>query len=106
MSPRFIGPYEVTERVGPIAYRLELPPEIEKIHDVFHVSMLRRYRSYPSHVIAPTEVEILPYMTYGEEPVKILAQKVKQLRNKNIPLVKVLWHRHGIKEATGNLKSL
>ena len=45
LSPRFIGPYEVSERVGPVAYRLILPPELEKIHDVFHVSMLRRYRS-------------------------------------------------------------
>ena len=47
LSPRFIGPYEVLERVGPIAYRLALPPELAKLHDVFHVSMLRRYRSDP-----------------------------------------------------------
>ncbi|KAG8485640.1 hypothetical protein CXB51_018871 [Gossypium anomalum] len=100
LGPRFIGPYEITERIGPVAYRLNLLPELEKIHDVFHVSMLRRYRSDPSHVIAPTEVEILPDMSYGEEPVKILAREVKQLRNKNIPLVKVLWHRHGVEEAT------
>ncbi|KAG8491027.1 hypothetical protein CXB51_014150 [Gossypium anomalum] len=57
-------------------------------------------RSDPSHVLAPTEVEILPDMTYGEELVKILAREVKQLRNKNIPLVKILWHRHGVEEAT------
>ncbi|KAG8496459.1 hypothetical protein CXB51_007559 [Gossypium anomalum] len=51
LSPRFIGPYEVIEKVGPVAYRLALPPELEKIHDVFHVSMLRWYRSDPSHVL-------------------------------------------------------
>ena len=53
LSHRFIGPYEVIEKVGPVAYRLALPPELENIHNFFHVSMLRRYRSDPSHVVAP-----------------------------------------------------
>ncbi|KAG8481481.1 hypothetical protein CXB51_026332 [Gossypium anomalum] len=75
LSPRFIGPFEVIERVGPLAYRLALPIELEKIHNVFHVSMLCRYRSDPSHVNSQTEVEIQPDMTYGEEPVKILARE-------------------------------
>ncbi|KAA3461544.1 reverse transcriptase [Gossypium australe] len=100
LSSRFIGPYEVIERIGPVACRLALPSELENIHDVFHVSMLRRYRSDPSRVISPTEVEICSDMTYGEEPVKILDREVKQLRNKSIALVKVLWHRHGVEEAT------
>ncbi|KAA3488432.1 reverse transcriptase [Gossypium australe] len=100
LSPRLIEPYKVTERIGPVAYRLALSPELEKIHDVFHVSMLRRYRSDPSHVIEPTKVEIEPDLTYGEEPFKILAREVTQLRNKGIALVKVLWRRHGIEEAT------
>ncbi|KAG8481029.1 hypothetical protein CXB51_025732 [Gossypium anomalum] len=100
LSPRFIGPYEVIEKVGPVAYRLALPPELEKIHDVFHVSMLRRYRSDPSHVVSPTEIELQLDMTYEKEPIKILAREVKQLRNKNVALVKVLWQRHGIEEAT------
>ncbi|KAG8472522.1 hypothetical protein CXB51_034362 [Gossypium anomalum] len=56
LSSRFIGPYEISERVGLVAYRLILPPELEKIHNVFHVSMLRRYRSDPSHIINPSEV--------------------------------------------------
>ncbi|KAA3483115.1 DNA/RNA polymerase superfamily protein [Gossypium australe] len=100
LSSHFIGPYKVTERIGLVAYRLALPLELEKIHDVFHVSMLHRYRSDPSHVIVPIEVEIQPDLTYGEEPVKILAREVEQLRNKSIVLVKVLWQRHGIEEAT------
>ncbi|KAG8499167.1 hypothetical protein CXB51_005608 [Gossypium anomalum] len=90
----------VIERVGPLAYRLALPIQLEKIHNVFHVSMLRRYRSDPSHVISQTEVEIQSDMTYSEEPVKILAREVKRLRNKSIVLVKVLWNRHGVDEAT------
>jgi len=64
LSPRFIGPYEVIERVGPVVYRLALPPELDKIHNVFHVSMLRRYRSDPSHVISMEEIEIQPNLIY------------------------------------------
>ena len=67
-----------------------MPPELEKIHDVFHVSMLRRYRSDPSHVINPSEVEIQSDLSYEEEPIRILAREVKELRNKRVPIVKVL----------------
>ena len=100
LSPRFIGPYEVIEKVGPVAYRLALPPELEKIHSVFHVSMLWRYRSDPSHVVSSETIELRPDLTYEEEPVEILAQEVKELRNKKIPLVKVLWRNHKTEEAT------
>ena len=100
LSPRFIGPYEVIEKVGPVAYRLALPPELEKIHSVFHVSMLRRYRSDPSHVLSSETIELRPDLTYEEEPVEILAREVKELRNKKIPLVKVLWRNHKTEEAT------
>ena len=100
LSSRFIGPYEVIEIVGLVAYRLALPPELEKIHSVFHVSMLRRYRSDPSHVVSSETIELRPDFTYEEEPVEILAREVKELRNKKIPLVKVLWRNHEIEEAT------
>ena len=73
LNPRFIGPYEVIEKVGPVAYRLALPPDLEKIHNVFHVSMLRRYRSDPSHVVSMETIELRPDLTYEEEPVEILA---------------------------------
>ncbi|KAA3483950.1 DNA/RNA polymerases superfamily protein [Gossypium australe] len=92
LSPRFIGPYEIIERVGPVTYRLLLPSELEKIHNVFHVSMLHRYHSDPSHIITPSEIEIRSDMTYEEKLICILARKVKELRNKKITLVKVLWH--------------
>ena len=88
MSPRFIGPYEVIEKVGPVTYRLALPPELEKIHSVFHVSMLRRYQSDPSHVVSTETIELKPDLTYDEEPMEILAREVKELRNKKIPLAK------------------
>ena len=100
LSPRFIGPYEVIEKVGPLAYRLALPLDLKKIHNVFHVSMLRRYRSDPSHVVSLETIELRPDLTYDEEPVEILAREVKELRNKKIPLVKVLWRNHKTEEAT------
>ena len=72
-SPRFIGSYEVIEKVGPMANKLALPPELEKNHNVFHVSMLRRYRSNLSHVVSSRMIELRPELTYEEEPVEILA---------------------------------
>ena len=69
LSPRFIGSYEVIEKVGPMAYRLALPPELEKIHIVFHVSMLRRYSSNSSHVVFSKTIELRPDLTYEEEPI-------------------------------------
>ena len=100
LSPRFIGPYEVIEKVGPVEYRLALTPDLEKIHNVFHVSMLRRYRLDPSHVVSSKTIELRPNLTYEEVPVEILARKVKELRKKKIPLVKVLWRNHKTEEAT------
>ena len=66
MSPRFIRSYEVIEKVGPVAYRLALPPELEKIHNVFHVSILRRYKSDPSHVVSLETIELRSDLTYEE----------------------------------------
>ena len=100
LSPRFIGPYEVIEKVGPVAYKLALPPDLENIHNVFHVSMLRRYRSNPSHVVSSETIELRQDLTYEEEPVEILAREVKELWNNKILLVKVLWRNHKTEEAT------
>ena len=69
LSLRFIGPYEVIEKVGPVAYWLALPPKLEKIHNVFHVSMLRRYMSDLSHVVSSKTIELRPDLTYEEKAV-------------------------------------
>ena len=73
LSPRFIRSYEVIKKVGPMAYRLALPTKSEKIHNVFHVSMLRRYRLDPSHVVSSEIIELRPDFIYEQEPVEILA---------------------------------
>ncbi|CAN6695896.1 unnamed protein product [Malus baccata var. baccata] len=100
LNPRYIGLYRITERVGEVAYRLELPSELSKVHDVFHVSMLRHYVSDPSHVIPHQPLEINPDLTYDEEPVTILDWKDKVMRNKTVSLVKVFWRNHSVEEAT------
>ncbi len=79
---------------------VRMSQELEKIHNIFHVSMLKRYRSDPSHIISAENIDVQPDLTYEEEPVRILAREVKELQNKQIPLVKVLWRYHNIEEAT------
>ncbi|KAG8493000.1 hypothetical protein CXB51_010222 [Gossypium anomalum] len=100
LSPWFIGPYRVLKRVGLVAYQLELPLELDSIHDVFHVSMLRRYCSDLTHVVPVAEIEVQIDFTFEEEPMQILDREVKVLRRKSVPLVKVLWCNHGREEAT------
>ena len=79
LSPRFIGPYENLERVRPVAYRLALPLELAKLHDVFHVSMLRRYHSDPSHILPVQDIQVQEDFTFEEEPKAILDREIKQL---------------------------
>ncbi|KAL0560424.1 hypothetical protein IC582_000829 [Cucumis melo] len=100
LSPRFVGPFEILERIGPVAYRLALPPSLTTVHDVFHVSMLRKYVPDPSHVVDYEPLGIDENLSYVEQPVEVLAREVKTLRNKEIPLVKVLWRNHRVEEAT------
>ena len=100
MSPRFISPYEILKRVGPVAYRLALPLELAKLHDVFHLSMLQRYRSDTSHILPVQDIQVQEDFTFNEEPKAILDCEIRQLRNKKVHLVKVLWQHHGMEEAT------
>ena len=100
LSPRYIGPYEVLEKVGPLAYKLALPPKLAQIHDVFHVSMLRHYRSDPSHIITGQPIEVKDNLSYIEEPIQILDTQIRQLCHRRIPMVKVGWRNHSKEEAT------
>ncbi|XP_057997736.1 uncharacterized protein LOC110659141 [Hevea brasiliensis] len=100
LSPRFIGSYEIIERIIPVAYRLALPLELSQIHDVFQVSMLRRYKSDPSHILQKQPIELREDLTYEEEPVEVIDREEKVLRNKAIPFVKIHWSNHSKKEAT------
>ena len=90
LDPRYIGPFEFRSRVGEVAYRLVLLLELPRIHQVFHVLMLRKYISDLSHVLQPQAVELSKYFTYEEFPVAIVNRQIRQLRTKEIPMVKVL----------------
>ncbi|XP_016649757.1 PREDICTED: uncharacterized protein LOC103331925 [Prunus mume] len=95
-----LSPCYIVEHVGPVAYRLALPSDLSQLHDVFHVSMLRKYISDPSHVFEEQPIELQEDLTYVEQPVQILVWDMQVLRSREIPLVKVLWRSHNIKEAT------
>ena len=69
LSPRYIGPFEIVERIGPVAYRLDLPEELSRVHNDFHISMLRKYISDPSHVLETPEIELRDDLSYEEQPV-------------------------------------
>ncbi|XP_070678061.1 uncharacterized protein [Malus domestica] len=99
LSPRYIKPYQIIERVGEVAYRLDLLPELLIVHNAFHVSILQRYISDPSHVIPPQLLEINPDLTYHEVSVTILDWKDKVLKNKTVRMVKVLRRNHFVEEA-------
>ena len=91
LTSRFIGPYQISERVGNVAYRVALPPNLSNLHDVFHVSQLRKYISDPSHVIHMDDVQVRDNLAVEAMPVRIADHEMKTLRSKEIALVKVVW---------------
>ena len=91
LSLGYISPYEILKRIRNLAYKLELPPKLSQLHDVFYICMLRKYVPKSSHMIRPEQVEIQKDLTYSANPVQILSREVKQLC-RMIPLIKVLWH--------------
>ena len=100
LSPRFIGPFEIIERVGTIAYHLAFPPSILAVHEVFHVSMLRRYTPDPAHVVDWGEIEVDTDETFEEGPVCIMDSQDQILRRKTVRLVRMLWQHRGVEEST------
>ncbi|GAV82008.1 Chromo domain-containing protein [Cephalotus follicularis] len=104
LSPRYIAPFEILERIGEVAYRLALPPDLSHVHNVLHISLPRKYMGNPSHVLRAESIQVHKDLSYEEQPVKILDHKEQILRTKTIPLVKVLWKNHGVEEATWELE--
>ena len=90
LAPGDIGPFKIRSRVGGVAYRLVLSPELSRIHPVFHVSMLRKYITDPSYVLQPQAVELSEDITYEDFPIAIVNRQVRQLHTKDIPMVEVL----------------
>ena len=104
LSSRFIGPFEILERMCTVAYRLALPPSMSGVHELFHVSMLRRYTPDPAHVVDWGQIEIDTDETFEEEPVCIVDSRDRVLRRKTVRLVRVLWQHCGVEESTWELE--
>ena len=99
LSPRFIKPFEILERIGTVAYRLALPPSMSGVHEVFHVSMLRKYTPDPTHVVDWGQIEVYTDWTFEEGLVRIVDSCDQVLRRKIVRLVLVLWRPHGVEES-------
>ena len=91
LGPRYIGPFRIVARVGRVAYRLELPEELSRIHNTFHVLQLQKFITDQEAVVSLDDIQVNERLNYVERPVAILEWKKKILRNKEIPLVKVQW---------------
>jgi len=91
LTPKFIGPYQILRRIGPIAYEIALPPPLANIHNIFHVSQLRKYVPDPSHILESDSIQVKENLSFEVKPIRILDSQVKQLRGRSIPMVKVLW---------------
>ena len=104
LSPRFIRPFEILERVGTVAYRLNLPPSMSGVHEVFNVSMLRKYTPDPAHVVDWGQIEVDNDRTFEEGPVCILDSRDQVLRRKTVRLVRVPWWHYGVEESTWELE--
>ena len=100
LSPRFIGPFEILERIDTVAYRLALPPSMSGVHEVFHVSMLQKYTLNPTHVVDWGQIEVDTDGTFEEGPVCIVDSRDQVLRRKTVRLGRVLWWHYGVEEST------
>ena len=100
LSSCYVGPYKILSRVGKVAYEVELPSELSSINRIFHVSMLRKHISDAVVVDSSVSVDIQENLSFDEIPVEILDFSVRRLRNKEVPLVKVLWRNQSVEGAT------
>jgi hypothetical protein len=100
LSPRYIGPFPILEKCGKVAYKLELPPSLAGVHDIFPVSQLKKCLKAPVDVVLSEVAPLETDLTYPKHPFKILGQKSRVTRRKTIKFYKVQWRNHTVEEAT------
>nr|GEW77191.1 putative reverse transcriptase domain-containing protein [Tanacetum cinerariifolium] len=104
LSPRYVGPFKIVDRVGPVAYKLDLPRELQGIHTTFHVSNLKKCLAYENLIILLKEIQLDEELHFIEEPVEIMDHEVKKLKQSQIPIVKVHWNSRWARNSHGNGK--
>ncbi|GJT44668.1 putative reverse transcriptase domain-containing protein [Tanacetum coccineum] len=92
LAPRFVGPFEIIEKVGPVAYQLDLPEEFNNVHDTFHLSNLKKCLADPTLQVPLDEIQVDAKLNFVEEPVEILEREFKKLKRSRIAIVKVQWN--------------
>ncbi|GJT50931.1 putative reverse transcriptase domain-containing protein [Tanacetum coccineum] len=92
LNPRYIRPFKILERIGPVAYKLELSEDLRNVHNTFHVSNIKKCLSDESFVIPMKELQLNDKLNFVEEPVEIMDREIKKLRQSHIPIVKVRWN--------------
>ncbi|GJX17158.1 putative reverse transcriptase domain-containing protein [Tanacetum coccineum] len=92
LAPRFVGPFEIIKKVGPIAYRLDLPEELDGVHDTFHVSNLKKCLADPTLQVPLDEIQVDAKLNFVEEPMEILKREFKKLKHSRIAIIKVRWN--------------
>jgi hypothetical protein len=100
LAPRYIGPFPILEKCGSVAYKIDLPPSLAGVHDIFHVSQLKKCLKTPVDVVLPEVTPLEADLSYPEHPIKILDQKDRVTRRKTIKFFKIQWSNHSEEEAT------
>jgi hypothetical protein len=100
LASRYVGPFKIISRKGEVAYQFELPPQLSNVHDVFHVSQLKKYLRVPEKQLPMEELDLGCDLTYSERPIKILDTTERKIHSKVIKMCKVQWSHHTDDEAT------
>jgi hypothetical protein len=100
LAPRYVGPFEIFKIYGPVAYRIRLPSQLAAIHDVFHISQLKKCIKVPTEIVETRAIEIEPDLSYTEQPIQILDTKERVTRRKKIKMYKILWDHHTKEKTT------
>jgi hypothetical protein len=100
LAPRYIGPFPILKQCGPVAYRLQLPESLSAVHNVFHVSQLKKCLRILDRTIDVVDVTLEPYLTYSEHPIRVLDQKDRLTQKRILKFYKIQWNQHTEDEAT------
>jgi hypothetical protein len=100
LAPRYIGPFPILKKCGSVAYKLDLPPSLAGVHDIFHMSQLKKCLKAPVDIVLPEVTPLKADLSYPEHPIKILDQKDRVMRRKTIKFFKIQWSNYSAEEAT------